>query len=73
MLAKLGASMLSAKFVYLLSKCRTGAIIIRGLYTFYALFEIHLCTVTFGLKYGLYSRAGYNGARTVLYYGSPYF
>ena len=39
--------MLSAKFVYLLSKCRTGAIIIRGLYTFYALFEIHLCTVTY--------------------------
>ena len=30
---------------------RTRAIIIRGLYTFYPLFEIHLCTVTFGLMY----------------------
>ena len=24
----------------------------RGLYTFYPLFELHLCTVTFGLVYG---------------------
>ena len=28
---------------------RTRAIINRGLYTFYPLFEVHLCTVTFGL------------------------
>ena len=38
-------------------KYRTRAIITRGLYTFYPLFEVHLCTVTFGLKYGQYSRA----------------
>ena len=31
---------------------RTRAIIIRGLYTFYPLFKVHLCTVTFGLMYG---------------------
>ena len=31
---------------------RTHAIITRGLYTFYPLFEVHLCTVTFGLMYG---------------------
>ena len=31
---------------------RTPAIITRGLYTFYPLFEVHLCTVTFGLMYG---------------------
>ena len=30
---------------------RTRAIIIRGLNTFYPLFEVHLCTVTFGLIY----------------------
>jgi hypothetical protein len=34
------------------SKYRTRAIITRGLYTFYPLFEVHLCTVTFGLMYG---------------------
>ena len=28
---------------------RTRAIITRGLYTFYPLFEVHLSTVTFGL------------------------
>ena len=27
---------------------RTRAIITRGLYTFYPLFEVHLCNVTFG-------------------------
>ena len=27
-------------------------VIIRSLYTFYPLFEVHLCTVTFGLFYG---------------------
>ena len=32
---------------------RTRANISRGLYTFYPLFEVHLCTVTFGLMYGL--------------------
>ena len=32
---------------------RTRAIITRSLYTFYPLFEVHLCTVTFGLMYGL--------------------
>jgi hypothetical protein len=31
---------------------RTRAIITRGLYTFYPLFEVHLCTVTFGFMYG---------------------
>ena len=30
---------------------RMRAIITCGLYTFYPLFEIHLCTVTFGLMY----------------------
>ena len=35
------------------SEYRTRAIISRGLYTFYPLFEVHLCTVTFGLMYGL--------------------
>jgi hypothetical protein len=30
----------------------TRAIITHGLYTFYPLFEVHLCTVTFGLMYG---------------------
>jgi hypothetical protein len=34
------------------STYRTRAIITRGLYTFYPLFEVHLCTVTFGLMYG---------------------
>ena len=34
------------------SMYRTRAIISRGLYTFYPLFEVHLCTVTFGLMYG---------------------
>ena len=31
---------------------RTRAIVTRGLYNFYPLFEVHLCTVTFGLMYG---------------------
>ena len=30
----------------------THAIMTSGLYTFYPLFEVHLCTVTFGLMYG---------------------
>ena len=37
----------STNFTY-----RTHAIITCGLYTFYPLFEVHLCTVTFGLMYG---------------------
>ena len=37
-------------FCYL--EYRTRAIITRGLYTFYPLFEVHVCTVTFGLMYG---------------------
>jgi hypothetical protein len=36
----------------MLFKYRTRAIITRGLYTFSTLFEVHLCTVTFGLMYG---------------------
>ena len=31
---------------------RTRAIMTHGLYTFSPLFEVHLCTVTFGLMYG---------------------
>ena len=31
---------------------RMRAIITRGLYTFYPLFEVNLCSVTFGLMYG---------------------
>ena len=46
-------------------KYRTRAIISRGLYTFYPISKDHLCTVTFGLMYGLFSRAAYDGARTV--------
>ena len=38
--------------MYLKSIYRTRAIITRGLYIFYPLFEVHLCTVTFGLMYG---------------------
>ena len=38
-------------------KVHTCAIKTRCLYTFYPLFEVHLCTVTFGLMYGQYSRA----------------
>ena len=34
----------------------THAIITYGQYTFYPLFEVHLCTVTFGLMDGQYSR-----------------
>ena len=30
---------------------RTRAIITRGLYTFYPLFEVHFCTLPFGLMY----------------------
>ena len=50
----------------LIQNYRTRAIITRGLYTFHPLFEVHLRTVTFGLTYGQYSRAGYSGARMVI-------
>ena len=40
-------SILEEKLVY-----RLRAIITRGLNTFYPLFEVHLCPVTFGLMYG---------------------
>ena len=36
------------------------------LYTFYPLFEVHLCTVTFGLMYGYYSRAVSNQERVIV-------
>ena len=45
---------------------RTRAIITHGLYTFYPHFEVRLCTVTFGLKYGLYSRAASNQERPMM-------
>ena len=35
------------KFTYIMS-----AIINRGLYTFYPIFEVHLHNMTFGLMYG---------------------
>jgi hypothetical protein len=31
---------------------RMSAILTRSLYPFYPIFEVHLCTVTFGLKDG---------------------
>ena len=34
-------------------------------YDFYLISKDHLCTVTFGLMYSLYSRAAYDGTRTV--------
>ena len=42
------------------SEYRTHAIISCGLYIFYPISKDHLCTVTFGLMYGLYSRAASN-------------
>ena len=51
---------------YKVSMYRTRAIITRGLYIFYPLFEAHLCTVTFGLMYGQYSRAGSNQERVIM-------
>ena len=42
------------------SEYRTGAIISRGLYISYPISKDHLCTVTFGLMYGLYLRAASN-------------
>ena len=40
--------------------------ITRGLYTFYPLFEIYLCTVTFDLMYGQYSIAVSNQERVIV-------
>ena len=37
-----------------------------GLYTFYPLFEVHLCTVTFGFMYGLFSTAVSNQGRVIV-------
>ena len=48
------------------STYRTHAIITRGLYTFYPLFEVHLCTVTFCLMYGYYSRAVSNQEQLIV-------
>ena len=50
----------------LLFEYRTRAIISRGLYTFYPISKDHLCNVTFGLMYGLYSRAASNQERTMM-------
>ena len=47
-------------------KYRARAIISRGLYTFYPISKDHLCTVTFGLMYGLYSRAASNQERPMM-------
>ena len=50
------------EFIY-----RMCSIITRALYkTFYPLFEVHLCTVTFGLMYGYYSRAVSNQERVIV-------
>ena len=38
----------------------------RLVYSFYPIFKDHLCTVKFGLMYGLYSRAAYDGERMVV-------
>ena len=43
---------IAALYIPKFTKYRTRAIITHGLYTFYLLFEVHLCTVTFGLMYG---------------------
>ena len=47
-------------------------IITYGLYTFKPLFEVHLCTMTFDLMYGQYSRAGYSDACTVYQKRNPH-
>ena len=44
----------------------TCAIITCGLYIFHPLFLVHLCTVTFGLMYGQYSRAVFNQERVIV-------
>ena len=52
-------------FLWLDPTYRTRAIISRGLYIFLPISKDHLRTVTFGLMYGLNSRAAYDVARTV--------
>ena len=49
-------------FIY----CTRAIIITRGLYTFYPHFEVHLCTVIFGLMYGYYSRVASNQERIIV-------
>ena len=44
---------------------RMRAITTRGLYTFYPLFEVHLCTATLGLMYGMV-RAVSNHERVIV-------
>ena len=53
-------------FTYTISRYRMHAIISRGLYIFYPITKYHLCTVTFGLMYGLYSRAASNQERPMM-------
>ena len=50
-----------AKIIY-----RTRAIISRGLYIFYPISKDNSCSVTFGLMYGLYSRAASNQERPMM-------
>ena len=54
------------KIFNLFLKYPTRTIITRGLYTFCPPFELHLCTVTFGLMYGQYSRAVSNQERVIV-------
>ena len=57
--------------VFNLANYRTRAIISRGLYIFYPIFKDHffvfkkVFSENSVLMYGLYSRAAYDGARTV--------
>ena len=57
---------LASESIELQVNYRTCPIITRGLYTFYPLFEVHLCTVTFGFMYGWYSRAVSNQERVIV-------
>ena len=56
---------------------RTRAIISRGLYIFYPIFKDHffvfkeVFSENSVLMYGLYSRAAFDGARTVLVFWTP--
>ena len=52
--------------VTILNEYHTRAIITRGLYSFYPPFEVHLCTTTFCLMYGYYSRAVSNWDRVIV-------
>ena len=57
---------MSDKEMDLKIKYRTRTIISRGLNIFYPISKDHLCTVTFGLMYGLYSRAACNQERLIM-------